>query len=135
MKKAKNLSSLWLFVLFAAVYMYFEGLFRISAQETLFTGSTPYMLLFALSWGLLGFFFATLIPNKKVSVVLTSVQLLGTAVIFLVEYFIYRYFKVFYDVTTVIGGAGGVATGFMDNTLDLLLRWDSFFTIVLFLLP
>ena len=135
MKKTKNLSSLWLFVLFAAAYIYYEGLFRICALETFFTGSTLYMLLFALSWGLLGYLIATLIPNKKVSVVLTAVQLLGTAVIFLVEYFIYRYFKVFYDVTTVIGGAGGVATGFMDNTLDLLLRWDSFFTIVLFLLP
>ena len=135
MKKTKNLSSLWLFVLFSAVYVYYEGLFRISALDTFFSGSTLYMLLFALSWGLLGYFIATLIPNKTVSVVLTSVQLLGTAVIFLVEYFIYRYFKVFYDVTTVIGGAGGVATDFMDNTLDLLFRWESFLTIGLFLLP
>lgn len=135
MKKTKNLSSLWLCVLFAAVYVYYEGLFRISALDTFFSGSTLYMLLFALSWGLLGYFIATLIPNKTVSVVLTSVQLLGTAVIFLVEYFIYRYFKVFYDVTTVIGGAGGVATDFMDNALDLLFRWESFLTIGLFLLP
>ena len=135
MKKIKNSNSLWLFVLFAAVYVYFESLFRITTLETFFTGSTVYMLLFALSWGLLGYFIATLIPNKAVSVVLTSVQLLLTAVIFLVEHFIYRYFKVFYDVTTVIGGAGGVATDFMDNTLNLLLRWDSFLTIALFLLP
>ena len=134
MKKTKERNSLWLFAIFALVYLYFEGLFRISALGTFFTGSTVYMLLFALSWGLLGYFFATLIPNRKVSVVLTAVQLLLTGVLFLVEYFIHRYFKVFYDVTTVIGGAGGVATGFMDNTLDLLLRWDSFFTIVLFLL-
>ena len=135
MKKTKKSNSLWLFVLFAAVYVYFESLFRITTLETFFTGSTVYMLLFALSWGLLGYFIATLIPNKTVSVVLTSVQLLLTAVIFLVEHFIYRYFKVFYDVTTVIGGAGGVATDFMDNTLNLLLRWDSFLTIALFLLP
>ncbi len=135
MEKKKNRSSLWLFAIFTLVYLYFESLFRISALGTFFTGSTVYMLLFALSWGLLGYFVATLVPNRKVSVVLTSVQLLLTGVIFLIEYFTHRYFSVFYDVTTVIGGAGGVATGFIDNTLDLLLRWDSLLTIVLFLLP
>jgi len=135
MEKKKNRSSLWLFAIFTLVYLYFESLFRISALGSFFTGSTVYMLLFALSWGLLGYLVATLIPSRKVSVVLTSVQLLLTSVIFLVEYFIHRYFNVFYDVTTVIGGAGGVATGFMDNTLDLLFRWDSLLTIVLFLLP
>ena len=135
MKKTENRSSLWLFAIFTLAYLYFEGLFRISALDTFFSGSTVYMLLFALCWGLLGYFIATLIPNKTVSVVLASVQLLGTAVIFLVEYFIYRYFKVFYDITTVIGGAGGVAADFMDNTLDLLFRWESLLTIVLFLLP
>ena len=135
MKKTKKQNDLWLLALFAAAYVYFESLFRISALGTFLTGSTGYMLLFALCWGLIGFFIATLIPNRKVSVILTAAQLLLTGVIFLVEYFTHRYFKVFYDVTTVIGGAGGVATGFVDNTLDLILRWDSLLTIVLFLLP
>ncbi len=135
MKKEKSSHALWLFVLFCAAFVYFEALFRVFTVGTLFSGSTVYMLLFALVWGLLGFLIATLIPNKTVSRVLTSTQLLLTGVIFLIEYFTYRYFKVFYDVTTIIGGAGGVATGFMDNTLDLIFRWDSLLTIVLFLLP
>lgn len=135
MNKKKNRSELWLFVLFAAVYLYFESLFRISALGTFFTGSTVYMLLFALSWGLIGYLIATLIPNRKVSVVLTSVQLLLTGVIFLVEYFTHRYFNVFYDVTTVIGGAGGVATDFMDVILELIFSWDGLVKIALFLLP
>lgn len=135
MKKVRNGHSLWLFGLFCVAFVYFEALFRLSTADTFLSGSTGYMLLFALAWGLLGFLIATLIPNKTVSVVLTSVQLLLTGVVFLIEYFTYRYFNVFYDVTTVIGGAGGVATGFMNNALDLIFRWDSLLTIVLFLLP
>ena len=135
MKKTNNLSGLWLFLLLAVAYVYFESLFRISTLGQFFSGSTGFMLLFALCWGMLGFIIATAIPNRKVSVVLTSVQLLLTGVIFLVEYFTYRYFKVFYDVTTVIGGAGGVATDFMDVILSLIFCWDGFLKISLFLLP
>ena len=135
MKKAKTSPNLWLFLLFAAAYVYFEVLFRVSSLGMLFSGSTVYMLLFALCWGLLGYLIATVIPNRKVSIVLTALQLLLTGVIFLVEYFTHRYFKVFYDVTTVIGGAGGVATDFMDVILELIFSWDGLLKITLFLLP
>ena len=135
MKKEKTNPNLWLFLLFAAAYVYFEALFRVSSLGILFSGSTVYMLLFALCWGLFGYLVATVIPNRKVSIVLTALQLLLTGVIFLVEYFTHRYFKVFYDVTTVIGGAGGVATDFMDVILELIFSWDGLLKITLFLLP
>ena len=135
MKKTRTWNDLWLFTLFAAVYVYFESLFRISATGTFFTGSLGFMLLFALSWGLIGYLVATLIPNKVVSIVLTTIQLLLTGAIFLVEYFTHRYFQVFYDVTTVIGGAEGVATDFMDIILELIFSWDGLLKVTLFLLP
>ena len=135
MKKSQQRSSLWLFALFTLTYLYFETLFRASALETFWNGSLGYMMLFALGWGLFGYFIATLIPRRTVSVVLTATQLLLTGVIFLVEYFTHRYFNVFYDVTTVIGGAGGVATDFMDVILGLVFSWDGLLKITLFLLP
>lgn len=135
MKKTAKWRDLWLFAVFALGYVYFETLFRVSTDGTLLSGSTGLMLLFALCWGFLGYLIATLVPNKTVSIVLTATQLLLTGVIFLVEYFIYRYFKVFYDVITVIGGAAGVATDFRDEIAGLIFCWDGFFKIALFLLP
>ena len=135
MKKTAKGRGLWLFAIFALGYVYFETLFRVSTDGTLLSGSTGLMLLFALCWGFLGYLIATLVPNKTVSIVLTATQLLLTGVIFLVEYFIYRYFKVFYDVITVIGGAAGVATDFRDEIAGLIFCWDGFFKIALFLLP
>ena len=133
MKKSQNWGGLWLFAIFALGYIYFEGLFRVATGGTLLHNSTGFMLLFALCWGLFGFLLATLIP--KISRPLTAVQLLLTGVIFLVEYFTHRYFKVFYDVATVIGGAGGVASDFMDIILELIFCWDGITKILLFLLP
>ena len=135
MKKHKTHNGLLLFLLMSVSYVYFESLFRISTLGQLFSPSTGFMVLFALCWGMLGFLISTLVPHKKTSVALTAVQLFLTGVIFLVEYFTYRYFKVFYDVTTVIGGAGGVAKDFMDVILSLIFCWDGFLKITLFLLP
>lgn len=135
MKKLVQRSEVWLFALFTLAYVYFECLFRVSTGGTLLSGSTLYMLLFALCWGLVGYLIATAINNKTVCAVLTSAQLLIAGVIFLVEYFTHRYFKVFYDVTTVIGGAAGVAADFRDVIAELIFCWDGFLKISLFLLP
>lgn len=135
MKKLVQRSEIWLFALFTLAYVYFECLFRVSTGGTLLSGSTLYMLLFALCWGLVGYLIATAINNKTVCAVLTSAQLLIAGVIFLVEYFTHRYFKVFYDVTTVIGGAAGVAADFRDVIAELIFCWDGFLKISLFLLP
>lgn len=135
MKKLLQRSEVWLFALFTLAYVYFECLFRVSTGGTLLSGSTLYMLLFALCWGLVGYLIATAINNKTVCTVLTAAQLLIAGVIFLVEYFTHRYFKVFYDVTTVIGGAAGVAADFRDVIAELIFCWDGFLKISAFLLP
>lgn len=133
MKKSKNWGGLWLFLLFTLGYLYFEALFRVATGGTLAHSSTGFLLLFALCWGLFGYLIATLIPS--ISRPVTAVQLLLTGIIFLVEYFTHRYFKVFYDVATVIGGATGVATDFGDIILELIFCWDGLSKIALFLLP
>ena len=133
MKQSKNWGGLWLFLLFTLGYLYFEALFRVATGGTLVHSSTGFLLLFALCWGLFGYLIATLIPS--ISRPVTAVQLLLTGVIFLVEYFTHRYFKVFYDVATVIGGATGVATDFGDIILELIFCWDGLSKIALFLLP
>ena len=102
MKKSKNWGGLWLFLLFTLGYLYFEALFRVATGGTLAHSSTGFLLLFALCWGLFGYLIATLIPS--ISRPVTAVQLLLTGIIFLVEYFTHRYFKVFYDVAERAAG-------------------------------
>ncbi|MBR3053024.1 MAG: LTA synthase family protein, partial [Firmicutes bacterium] len=69
--------------------------------------------------------------NKAVKIVLIA----GSAVLFSTEYFIYREFKVLYDIKTILFGAGGVASGFMDQAMELILSPTGILFIVLMLLP
>ena len=66
---------------------------------------------------------------------MTFVFILIFALPFLVEFFVYRQFKVFYDLNTVLGGAGDVAGGFMSDVVRLVFSADGLLHITLFLLP
>ena len=58
-----------------------------------------------------------------------------TAVIFLIEYFVYKFFKVFYDINTITAGAGDVAGEFTGEIFSLVFSLDGIFKILLFFLP
>ncbi len=92
-------------------------------------------MLFSLCYGLLLLAVTRLFPNRILNRVLTALFLLLTSLCYIVEFFVYRSFKVFYDVDTVINGAGGVASGFMGDVGRLVFCYDGISRLVLFLLP
>ena len=57
------------------------------------------------------------------------------AVMFCIEYFIYRQFKVFYDLNTIFNGAGHMLRGFLKQTLELVFSFQGIVHILLFFLP
>lgn len=125
----------WFMLLFPATLFYYESVFRISTVQGYFKLSTLYMFLFCVSYGAVGYLLSTLFKNRKVNTVIASVLLAVCAVFYLVEYFVYRFFKVFYDVNTVVGGAGDAMGGFTNEIFNLIFCWDGLFKIVLFFLP
>lgn len=134
-KSAGKLGWLWLWAIFALSLFYYEAVFRMATVGEFWKLSTLAMLLFSLSFGTLGYFLSTLTRSKTANAILGTLLLTVTAVIFLVEYFVFRSFKIFYDVKTVVGGAGDVAGGFTSEIFNLVFSLDGLCKIGLFLLP
>ena len=123
------------YFVFPLALIYFECVFRLSTQGTVFTFPTLAMMLFSASWGSFLCFITSLFKNPKIKYTLTAVFLGVCAVLYLVEYFVYRQFKIFYDVNTVLSGAGDAMSGFLDVALQLIFSLDGIFKILLFFLP
>ena len=93
------------------------------------------MMLFSLAYGMIGYLLVSLFKKSKATYITTIVLLALTAVPYLVQYFVYRQFKVFYDINTITGGAADAVGGFTHEIRRLLISWDGFFKMFLFFLP
>lgn len=120
-------------LIFPCVMLYFEIVFSISTSGR-FLGSF-YALLFALFYGFIGYLLTTISKNKRFNEILATVLMSVGAIIYLVEYFVQKFFKIFYDINTILGGAGGIAKDYKDETADLIFSFDGIFKIILFFLP
>lgn len=134
-KQKAGLSAYLLIFLFPLVTFYYEFVFHASTVEQLFDWSTVNMLLFSLAYGMIGYLLTTIFKKTKVTYILTIVLLALMAVPYLVEYFVYRQFKVYYDLSTITGGAKDAVGGFQADIKRLLISWDGFLKIFLFFLP
>ncbi len=124
-----------LMAFFIISVFYSEIVFRLSTVGGIFRLSTFYTFLFCAIYGLITYLLCTLSKNKKVNTYLCSFFLAISAVIYLVEYFVYKYFKIFYDINTITGGAGDVAGEFSGEVFSLVFSADGIFKILLFFLP
>ncbi len=133
-KRLQLLKQLTPCLLFPLLLFYYEIVFHFSTVGG-FSLGLLFIFLFSISYGGIFYLLATLFKNKKVNMIITATLILLTAIPFLVEYFIYRQFKVFYDISTITGGAADAMTGFTADIFRLIFSWDGFFKITLFLLP
>lgn len=118
-----------------AILFYYELVFRQSTVHgTLGIALIP-TLLFCLLYGGIIFLILSFIKNKKLFHLSNLILLFGSSLPFIIEFFVYRQFKVFYDLNTVLGGAGDVAGGFMSDVIRLVFSADGLLHIALFLLP
>lgn len=121
--------------LFPAVLFYYEILFQLSTGHRIMETGTAIMALICTILGLLFYLICTASPWKSLNRVLSAVLLAAVAVAFLVEYFVYRQFKIFYDLNTVFGGAADAVSDFSADIYRMVFSWDGASKIVLFLLP
>ena len=122
-------------LLFPAVLIYYEVLLRVTTVRGLFQLGSVFMVLLCAAYGLIGYLLISISRSKTCNHII-AVCLTGlTAIPFLVEYFIFRQFNLFYDVSTVLGGASDAVTGFAGAVFELLFSWNGILMIILFLLP
>ena len=120
-----------LFVILVTVL--YEALLHLWVANTLVPGRFLAILAFAGGFGGALGFLVSLITNKSAQKWVTFAVTLILAVLYLMEYFIEDAYQTYMTLNTVIGGAGGVATGFLDVVVTLLSR--NLWRIGLFLLP
>ncbi len=115
---------------------YYEIVFSLSTTRMIFrSGAWFYTLLFSISAGLFEYLFSSFIKNRNINRYVKMVWLAATAFPFGVQYFVYKQFNQFYDLTTILHGAGGVMRGFGSTVLRLMFSPSGLFHLLLFLLP
>ena len=131
-KKKRNKIQLTVFLSLSCFYM--ESVFKMSV-ETLHTGSSfIFLALFSLCAGLVVSGIISLLPKRAVQI-LVPVYLGLLFLIFVVEFLVYRQFKVAYDLKTILNAATDALGGFGADIRRLIFCFDGISHILLLLLP
>ena len=134
-RKEELRRSILYMAVFAMVIPYYEVVFNLSTVKQLFTWGTPIMLLFSVAFGMIGYLLVSLFRKPKANHIAGIVWIAMATIPYLVQYFVYRGFKVYYDITTMTGGAKDMVGGFSDIALQLIFSWDGLLKIFLYALP
>ena len=132
-RKVKKFGHLYFMLLFPIVMTYYELFFRIGTVGELFKWSTLYMFLFSFAYAIIGYLVSSLFKSRKVNKIISASIIGITGVIYLVEFLVYKFFKVFYDINTVTGAAGDAATTYTTEIFQLILK--NLWAVLLFLAP
>lgn len=135
MVKSKKLSVWFPPILFPAVLIYYEFVFRISTVRGFPLEGTCYMLLFSLVYSGIAYLVVSFSGRRKVNYGLTLLWMILAAVPYLIQYFVYLQFNIFYDLNTCFNGAGDVLSSYLKEIFLLIVSWNGMSRIFLFLLP
>lgn len=122
-------------LLFPVSICYLELVFRFSTVYGAFHIGILYTMLFSLFFGILPELLCSISKNPRINRIIKAVLLFLLAIPYLVEFFVYRAFKIYYDVNTITGGAGDAMGGFAGDIFRLIFCFDGLIHILLFLLP
>ena len=117
-----------------AALCYYELLFKCATVRTGFGGNLFLILLFSLSAGC---FFSFLLSffNEGKSRIVCTVLLFLLMIPYGVEFFIFQEYNIFYDLNTIRNGAGGAATGFLDEIARLVFSFSGLGYLLLLAVP
>lgn len=116
-------------------YFYYELVFNLSTLKNISARALIVMLFFSLAYGEIASLASSWSKKKGINIAIKSVFLLVPAVFCMIEYFVFRQFKMFYDLNTVTKGAGGAMTGFQNDIKKMVFSGSGITRIILFLLP
>jgi len=133
-KKKRQLSPLFMIIIYSIAVLFLETVFQAATTETVFTG-VFYKILFSFAYGTVGYLLCSLFKNRKINEILTHVWLGLTTVLYIVQYLIYKQFKQFYDINTMTGGAGDALTSYFGELMHLIFIQGGLFVMLLMAVP
>lgn len=131
MQSIKDASLRWAAIIALA---WLEVVFKASTTGG-FWPQLVFVVLFSIAAGMLVKLLLSFLPSQRANKIGHVVFMALMGVIFCIEYFVYREFKLFYDLRTVTAGAGDAATGFAGQIWALVLSPAGIAHIALFLAP
>ncbi|MBR0132101.1 MAG: LTA synthase family protein [Lachnospiraceae bacterium] len=123
------------FLYLPLTYFYYELLFNRSTIRTMAARPFFTIMFFAFFYGMIAVLVSFWPKNKKVKNVLQGIMIFLPVIPCLVEYFVFRQFKIFYDWNTVTKGAGDAAGGFQADIKRMVFSASGLGYIFLFFLP
>ena len=134
-RKQKQTSPLVMIGVYSLVIFYLECVFSLTTAGSIFGMNLLFVMLFSIAYGTIGYLLSTLFKNKKVNFIISNVWLIASAVLYIVQFLIYKQFKLFYDIDTMSGGAGDMFTSYFKELLVLIFLRGGIFIMLLMALP
>ena len=122
-------------VVLTCVFIYYELLFQWSTLGEVWSIGTPFMLLLCAGYAGFGYLLTTLFKKDTTNRICVGIYLLISALPFLIEYFVYKQFKLLYDVNTVFAGASDAMQSYYREIFEMLISGSGLLRIFLYLLP
>lgn len=120
--------------LFVFVIIFDECVLGFSAHGAGFFPALLHVIAVAIGYGLVPGILVSLLRGKWRSAAVMVLSLLITLPYF-AEYFIYKQFKVMYDINTVVNGQADALGGFAGTIMELILSPDGLVHVLLFAIP
>ena len=117
-------------------YIFAEVIFRLIVNERVGSYALLPTVLFVIGYGIILSLLTGLIPNRRVTRVLRVFCMLIPAVFFLLEYYIYREFKMLYDVNTINNAALDVVrSNFLATGAGLVFSATGVVILLIYMIP
>lgn len=120
---------------FSASMIYLEGVFRLATVGSVWNIGFLYAMLFSIAYSIVGYLISSLSKKTVVNRIIASIVLFVTALIYIVQFLIFKQFKQFYDINTMTGGAGDMLSSYFAELIDLIFPQGGIFMILLMLVP
>ena len=130
-----NINPKYNWLIFVSLIIYYEIIFSFATGCGLLDLGFIIMLLFSFSYGIIVYLLCSITHNHKLNYYLSLLIMMASCYPYIMEYFVYRQFKVFYDLNTLLNGAGGVINEFFGETLKVIFSPTGLITISFFILP
>ena len=122
-------------LMFSLVLFYYELLFQWSTLGKLWDIGLIFMAMLCVGYSCIGYLLTTLFKQRKYNRIITAICLFVGALPFLIEYFVYKQFKILYDMTTVFAGASDALQSYYRETLAMIFSGGGLLRIFLYFLP
>ncbi len=133
--KIKGLKHIKFFGIFPITIFYYELVFKIFTKGSFNFYNIIFWLLFSLLIGGIDYLLCSAFKNQKANKAITVSLLSVSALIFLIQFFVFKQFGIFYDLTTMTAGAEGAVTVYFKEILALIFSFKGILAILLYALP